>query len=297
MAPPTDGPTPTPTETPGANFTPTVVPPPNATPTHTPLPPRPPEPDPGDPDLVISKRGGAQAQPGEVLTYEIVVANSGDGPANDVVVTDTLPAVLSVYHATTTRGIITVAGQTLTVEIGRMEPGDEVRIMVVALVNSAAQPGEYTNTAAVLTSSAEQVIDNNTAQAPANVVREPTALPAAPTAAPDEPTAEPGTPTAGPGTPTAVPGTPTEASVAPAPPATAVPPTPPLSLPTRVAPTALAGGGAADGDAGAAAVLPDAGSDPGMLWLLLAVACWLLAGGSLLQLRRLEQDAVAGQTR
>ena len=59
-----------------------------------------------------------------------------------------------------------------------MEPGDEVRITVVALVNSAAQPGNYTNTAAVLTSSAEQVTDNNTAQAPANVVNQPTALPA-----------------------------------------------------------------------------------------------------------------------
>ena len=148
-----------------------------------------------------ARRGGSQAQPGELLTYEIVVANSGDGPANDVVVTDTLPTVLSVYNATTTRGVITVAGQTLTVEIGRMEPGDEVRITVVALVNGGAQPGSYTNTAAVLTSSAEQVTDNNTAQAPANVVKQPTALPASPTAAPARrppdrwPTAAPGTPT------------------------------------------------------------------------------------------------------
>ena len=98
-----------------------------------------------------------------------------------MVVTDTLPDVLSVYNATTTRGVITVAGQTLTVEIGRMEPGDDVRITVVALVNGAAQPGNYTNIAAVLTSSAEPVTDNNTAQAPANVVNQPTALPASPT--------------------------------------------------------------------------------------------------------------------
>jgi hypothetical protein len=30
-----------------------------------------------------------------------------------------------------------------------------------------------------------------------------------------------------------------------------------------------------------------------MPWLLLAIACWMLAGGSLIQLRRLEQDAVS----
>ena len=80
-------------------------------------------------------------------------------------------------------------------------------------------------------------------------------------------------------------------------PATAVPPTqPPPSPPTSVPPTALSRGrsgrrrGRRCGAAGR-------GSDPGLAWLLLAMACWLLAGGSLLQLRRLEQDAVARQTR
>ena len=134
--------------------------------------------------------------------------------------------MLSVYNATTTRGVIAVSGQSLSVEIGRMEPGEEVSITVVAQVNGAAQPGGYTNTASVVTSSPEQNTGNNTAQASFNVVMQPTALPASPTAAPASPTAAPASPTALP--PTTLP--PTAATPAP----TAAPrpvPTPPAVLP------------------------------------------------------------------
>ena len=100
-----------------------------------------------------------------------------------------------------------------------------------------------------------------------------------------------------PGTPTAAPGTPTEASLAPTAPATAVPPTqPPPSPPTRVPPAAISRGNAAEDTAATAAVLPDTGSNDGLLWVMLAIACWMVAGGSLLQLRRLDQDEVSRHT-
>ena len=210
-----------------------------------------------------------------------------------MVVTDTLPAVLSISTATTTRGIITVAGQTLTGgRSGAWSRGMTCASRWWRRSPARAQPGDYTNTAAVTTSSAEQATDNNTAQAPANVVREPTALPAAPTAAP-------GAPTAGPDwRPTAAPGTPTEASLAPTAPATAGPPTqPPPSPPTRVPPAAISRGNAAEGDCGHRCGAAGRGVGHGMAWLLLAMACWLLAGGSLMQLRRLEQDAKARPNR
>ena len=83
--------------------------------------------------------------------------------------------MLSVYNATTTRGVIAVSGQSLSVEIGRMEPGEEVGVGSGA-GQRRSPTGGYTNTASVVTSSPEQNTGNNTAQASFNVVMQPTAL-------------------------------------------------------------------------------------------------------------------------
>lgn len=197
-------------------LTPSPEPPsPTTAPTATPevVPPPPPiEPTPGPPtatpgpersgpdvDLVVSKSvNPSVVLPGQLLTFSITVLNQGNDPADGVVVTDVLPEVLSVSNATTTRGIIAVAGQTVTVEIGRLQAGEEVSITIEALVLANAPQNGYTNRVSVGTGSAERGTDNNAAQASFAVGQQATAVPPTPTAIPASPTAAPsGTPSPG----------------------------------------------------------------------------------------------------
>ncbi|MBI5404815.1 MAG: DUF11 domain-containing protein, partial [Candidatus Kerfeldbacteria bacterium] len=93
------------------------------------------------PDLTIVKTAGAKnAKPGDVVTYTLTVKNIGDGDAENVIITDTLPKDLSFVHAT---------GRTMTWNIGTLKAGHTRIINVDVRVESDAKSGTYTNVATV----------------------------------------------------------------------------------------------------------------------------------------------------
>ncbi|MBI4092655.1 MAG: DUF11 domain-containing protein, partial [Candidatus Kerfeldbacteria bacterium] len=116
-----------------------------------------------NPDLTITKTVNHRTtKPGDVVRYTLTIKNVGDGDADNVVITDTLPAGLSFVNA---------HGKIMTWEIGTLPAGHTRVVNVDVRVNSSAKKGEYENVGAV---SADQVPEK-LAKAAINV-RVPTVL-------------------------------------------------------------------------------------------------------------------------
>lgn len=207
--------------------------------------------DPGVADPYITKRANLeQVQVGDFVEFTLTVGNTGSAAATDVVVTDPIPGFLTVYNATTTRGLISVSGNTVTIEIGTVEPGEIITIVIRTRVNQQVAPPDNRNTATLSTTSSGDDPSNNASSASLITSAAPTATPT-PSSVPTAPPAEPGAPTA-----TGVP--PGATAVPPA--ATAMPP----AQPTAASP---------------AVVLPPTGADD-TSWSLLLLPLLLLALGT-----------------
>jgi uncharacterized repeat protein (TIGR01451 family) len=85
-----------------------------------------------------------------VLDFTITVGNKGSVVARDVVVIDTIPSYLDIIGVTTTRGETSIEGQTVTVTIGSLAPGELVTIHIKTRINALALPGVGYNTATVV---------------------------------------------------------------------------------------------------------------------------------------------------
>ncbi|MBN1485525.1 MAG: DUF11 domain-containing protein [Chloroflexia bacterium] len=72
--------------------------------------------------------------PGDDVTFTIIVTNEGSADAHNVVVTDTLPAELVLLDVTTSKGTVTIDGNSFQVDIGTVSPGEVVTIIVQARV-------------------------------------------------------------------------------------------------------------------------------------------------------------------
>ncbi len=188
---PTSEPSPTATEIGGLTPLPTdtATPPPEDTPrpdrprptaTPTALPPTPtPEPTasiPADPAISKSVSPGS-AMVGDSVEYTIIVTNLGGTVATGVVVDDTLPAFLSPTGATSTRGEVSVSGQSVRVTIGDLNPGEVVTITVTATVVAPATPPNNRNLAIVTSTSPDANPDNNQASVPVDTIDAPATLP------------------------------------------------------------------------------------------------------------------------
>lgn len=224
---PTDLPYPPPDAT--APPRPTLPPPTTPSPTGAPTtPPRADDPDVGVADPALTKRASVNdARVGDMVEFTLVVTNNGAAPARDVVVTDPLPAFLDLWNATTTRGLISVSGRTVTITIGEVAPGDVITIRIMTRVNSLAQPPDNRNTALVTTTSNGDEPANNQDAVALGITVAPPPTPAA-TATPvsTAPASPAPSPSAAPAL-TAVPAAsapPATGNAAPAAPATATPP-------------------------------------------------------------------------
>jgi uncharacterized repeat protein (TIGR01451 family) len=104
-------------------------------------------------DPALSKVGVLQAGeiglPGEQLTWTITLTNTGTATATDVPVVDTLPATLRVDSATTSKGTVTIAGQTVTFLIDSIAPGETVQMQIVTTVISSPLDGLFVNEAII----------------------------------------------------------------------------------------------------------------------------------------------------
>jgi len=121
------GVTPTPTFTVTPTPIPTATPPPTSTPVS------------GDSDRsdithvdpVIVKHGDpSDALPGEAVDFYLQVSNQGKDAAVDVVVTDEVPDQFEILSVETTQGVVTIRGQTVTVEVGVVGEGFTVDIVI-----------------------------------------------------------------------------------------------------------------------------------------------------------------------
>lgn len=86
-------------------------------------------------DPAIAKSGDPTvASPGEIVTFTLRVTNGGATDASGVVVTDVIPAYLSIRTVTTTKGTVqTIVGNTVVVEIGTIA-GNNSEVVVITIV-------------------------------------------------------------------------------------------------------------------------------------------------------------------
>mgnify|MGYP001501725791 CR=1 FL=1 len=131
--------------------------------------PPPPPPPPPDDDLlpligiidpVVTKSGSpATAVVGEPVVWTIFVSNPGNAPINGVVVGDTVPAAFTITGVSTTQGSYTINGQSVSVNIGTLQPGQQVVIQINTLGGPIEQAGEVCNTASVGSVRARACVD------------------------------------------------------------------------------------------------------------------------------------------
>lgn len=116
-------------------------------------------------DLSISK--SAAPEPvftGQPLTYTITVANNGPAPAANVVVSDTLPAGVTLVGAQASQGSCV----TTTCSLGAIANGSSATVQIV--VNAPASAGSIINTASVTSDTEDPNAANNTASATTTVL-------------------------------------------------------------------------------------------------------------------------------
>jgi LPXTG-site transpeptidase (sortase) family protein len=95
------------------------------------------------------------------------VTNEGTADANDVVLTDTVPAFLNITAVLISpsppscSGLSCVSGNTITLDFGTVTPGEVFTITVTTVVNSSASPPGGTNQVSLVTSSVDSDPTNN----------------------------------------------------------------------------------------------------------------------------------------
>lgn len=127
---------------------------------------------------VISKIGelapNALGLPGERVVWTISVANHGEMAGANVVITDTVRAELRVDDVATERGSYTIDGQTVTLAIPVLNPGESVVVQVTTTVLRSPASGLLVNQASLLASGPDGEV-SGTARAEVSV---PSGLPA-----------------------------------------------------------------------------------------------------------------------
>jgi len=107
-------------------------------------------------DPVLTKFADVQlAQPGTAVHFTLTVTNVGTGAASGVVVTDTLPGLLSLQSATASQGTFTLNTATNVVlfNIGTVSVGQVITLGVDAVVSRNATPPQMVTNSAALNDS------------------------------------------------------------------------------------------------------------------------------------------------
>ncbi len=93
-------------------------------------------------DPVVTKRSSVQqAAIGDVVIFTLEVFNRGTVAAENVVVTDEIHEALDILEVTTTRGTVSVVGNTVEVTIGTLNPSETVTITIRTRVSQRAVAG------------------------------------------------------------------------------------------------------------------------------------------------------------
>ena len=111
-------------------------------------------------DLSVTKTGSTTIQQGQRLTYTLTVTNAGPSSAENVVLTDTPPAVLTEPEYSINGGG-TFLPWTGSLSLGTLDEGESRTILIRGTVGSQAE-GRISNTAVVTSSTPDPNPDNNT---------------------------------------------------------------------------------------------------------------------------------------
>ena len=119
-------------------------------------------------DLSIAKTAAPDpVTAGNELAYTLTVTNNGPAGATGVIVTDTLPAGVTLVSATPSQG---TCGGAVTCALGNLASGSSVTITIIATVDPALAGGVITNTASVTGTETDPDPANNTASAETRVM-------------------------------------------------------------------------------------------------------------------------------
>jgi uncharacterized repeat protein (TIGR01451 family) len=115
-------------------------------------------PAPGGPRLRISKSASiSEGAPGDFVTFTLAASNEGDSTATDVTISDSLPGFLEIYNVKTTKGIASNSGQTVSVRLDTLEPGESVEVTILARIRDDATPQDGSNVGVVEEQGGERV--------------------------------------------------------------------------------------------------------------------------------------------
>ncbi|WP_417749945.1 SdrD B-like domain-containing protein [Rosistilla oblonga] len=123
-------------------------------------------------DLAVTKQDSVDpVVPGNQMTYTLVVTNNGPSDASGVILTDTLPAGLTLAGNTTTQGSVSNSGGIVTANLGNLASGESATITLTVDVASSVTAA-FTNTATVTSNENDSEPANNTASEPTAVDRQ-----------------------------------------------------------------------------------------------------------------------------
>jgi len=110
--------------------------------------------------------------PTALITYEVTVTNNGPELAENVVVTDTLPATLTYVSATPGVGTCGHAGGTVTCELGDLAVGDSVLITIVVETEAVGEVTDFSplNVVEVTSDTEETDLENNVDDEETNII-------------------------------------------------------------------------------------------------------------------------------
>jgi len=116
-------------------------------------------------DLLLTKAASAATiASGGSLTYTVTVTNRGPNSATSTVMTDLLPAGVTLQSATASQGTCTAA---VVCSLGTLASGQAVTVTITVTVTAAQ--GTIVNTAGAISAVADPVASNNTASASTQV--------------------------------------------------------------------------------------------------------------------------------
>jgi uncharacterized repeat protein (TIGR01451 family) len=125
------------------------------------------------PDLAIQKTAPDTAHPGGTITYTLAYSNTGNVLAQQVVISDLLPAGVASSTATYTytgASITPRAGSPFVWDVTDLSPGAGGTITITASISPTYFADTLSNTATIATSMTESRLDNNTAAVTTTVI-------------------------------------------------------------------------------------------------------------------------------
>ena len=114
-------------------------------------------------DLSITKTGPSTATAGTQFTYTLTVDNAGPSTADNVVVSDELPANVDFVSASTTTGTFTAVAGTVTWNLGNVAPADPARTLAITVFVHPDATSPLVNNASVTSTTSDPNASNNLA--------------------------------------------------------------------------------------------------------------------------------------